>query len=535
MKNLKTMTTSFTSKTLAAVIACSLITLTSCRTLEQQQPQPVQPRPKSIVVLYENDVHCNIDGYTKIAGLRDAINRSDTAYAVAVCVGDYLQGGTSGAVSRGQYVVDIMRHVGYSAITLGNHEFDYGVPRMKELLSQLDAPVVCTNFADAGASMSYYPAYVLYRIGDKRVAFVGAVTPETMLLESYAFHDDDGNVIYDLMPEVFYKLIQDAVDDARREGADYVVLISHVGEETQSMGFDSHRLIAATKGIDVVLDGHSHNTIPHDTQANLVGKHIGITQTGTQFANIGKLIITPDGRMQTVLVPASEVPYENPRVTAATDSIKTLMNQIVNRVISASDYDLVVTDENGQMLVRKAETNAGDLVADAYRHALATDIAFENGGGIRNDVRAGNITYGHIAALSPYDQHLVKLEITGATILDMLKKCTAITPDFDGNFPQCSGIQYTVHTASHTVSDVRVLDAATGQYTAIDPNRSYTVAVTTYYKGGGFYDALKGSKVLKEGTDLTRDVVANYMEKVLKGTTGATYAKPQGRITIVND
>ena len=517
---------------LPTIIAGSLLMLTACSTLKDNN---VDKPSKSIIILYENDVHCNIDGYTKIAGLRDAINKSDTAYAVAVCVGDYLQGGTAGAISRGQYVVDIMRNVGYSAITLGNHEFDYGVPRMKELLSQLDAPVVCANFADAGASMSYYPAYVLYRIGDKRVAFVGAVTPETMLLESYAFHDDDGKVIYDLKPETFYPLVQQAVDDARREGADYVVLLSHVGEETQSMGFDSHRLITATKGIDVVLDGHSHNTIPHDTQENLVGKSIGITQTGTQFANIGKLIITPDGRMQTVLVPASEVPYENPRVTASTDSIKTLMNKIVNRTVCTSDYDLIVTDEAGQMLVRKAETNAGDLVADAYRDAFATDIAFENGGGIRNDVKAGTITYGAIAALSPYDQHLVKLEATGAVILDMLQKCTAITPDFDGNFPQCSGLRYTIHTGSHTVSDVKVLDATTGQYTDIDPDRNYTVAVTTYYKGGGFYDALKKCKVLKEGTELCRDIVANYMEKVLQGTTGTTYAKPQGRITIVND
>lgn len=517
---------------LASVVCSSLILLTSCQTISQN---PVLTKPKSIVILYENDVHCNIDGYTKIAGLRDTINRSDTAYALVVSVGDFLQGGTPGAVSRGQYVVDIMRNVGYSAITLGNHEFDYGVPRMKELLSQVNAPVVCANFFDGGAAKPYYQPYVIQRAGDKRVAFVGAVTPETMLLESYAFHDDDGRVIYDLKPETFYTLVQQAADDARREGADYVVLISHVGEETQSMGFDSHRLIGATKGIDVVLDGHSHNTIAHDRVDNLAGTPVGITQTGTQFANIGKLLITSDGRLQTSLIPIGEVLYENAQVTASTDSIKRLMNQIVNRTVCTSDYDLVVTDEAGQMLVRKAETNAGDLVADAYRHALGTDIAFENGGGIRNDVRAGTITYGHVTALSPYDQHLFKLEVTGATILDMLKKCTAITPDFDGNFPQCSGIRYVIHTGSHTVSDVKVLDAATGDYADIEPDRKYTVAVTTYYKGGGFYDALKGCRVLKEGSDLCRDIIADYMEKVLHGTTGATYSKPQGRITIVGD
>ena len=100
---------------------------------------------KSIVILYENDVHCGIDDYKKMAGLRDAINKSDTAYAAVVSVGDFLQGNTTGAISKGQYIIDIMKLMDYHAVTLGNHEFDYGIPRMKMLLEQLDAPIVCTN------------------------------------------------------------------------------------------------------------------------------------------------------------------------------------------------------------------------------------------------------------------------------------------------------------------------------------------------------------------------------------------------------
>ena len=129
----------------------------------------------------------------------------------------------------------------------------------------------------------------------------------------------------------------------------------------------------------------------------------------------------------------------------------------------------------------------------------------------------------------------MKLEVPGSIILTMLQKCTALTPEYDGNFPQCSGIRYTIHTASHTVSDVLVLDAATGDYVAIDPARNYTVAVTTYYKGGGFYDILKPCRVLKEGTDLTRDIITDYMEHTLHGDLGTAYEKPQGRITIVKD
>ena len=80
---------------------------------------------KSIVILYENDVHCGIDGYQILAGLRDAV--ADTAFVAVVSSGDFVQGGTAGAISKGQYVADIMREVGYDAITLGNHEFDNGL------------------------------------------------------------------------------------------------------------------------------------------------------------------------------------------------------------------------------------------------------------------------------------------------------------------------------------------------------------------------------------------------------------------------
>ena len=102
------------------VIMSVLALLMGCQVMAQ----------KSIVILYENDAHCGIDGYTKMAGLRDAINKSDTAYAAAVCCGDFLQGNTTGAISKGQYIADILRLMDYHALTLGNHEFDYGVPRM---------------------------------------------------------------------------------------------------------------------------------------------------------------------------------------------------------------------------------------------------------------------------------------------------------------------------------------------------------------------------------------------------------------------
>jgi 2',3'-cyclic-nucleotide 2'-phosphodiesterase (5'-nucleotidase family) len=490
---------------------------------------------KSIVILYENDVHCGIDGYTKMAGLRDAINSTDTAYAAVVCAGDFLQGNTTGAISKGQYIADIMRLMDYHAITLGNHEFDYGVPRMRQLLEQVGAPVVCANLYEAGEPYPLFAPYVIHQYGSKRVAFIGATTPETMILEGYSFYDTNGVLLYDLKPKTFYQLIQQAVDDARNEGADYVVLLSHVGETTQSMGFNSHLLVNNTRGIDVVLDAHSHEIFENAKATNLDGREITVTQTGTQFANIGKLLITPDGRFVTQLIKTKDIPYENAKVAAVTDSIRQMVKAVTSEVVAHSDYTLVVSDENDQWVVRGEETNAGDLVADAYRYAMKADIGLENGGGIRNDIVAGDITYGHIIGMLPYDNTLRRISVTAEQLKQMLTRCTALVPVLDGNFPQCSGLRFTIHSKSHTVSDIEILQAD-GSYAPIDMQHTYSVALTNYnHEGGGFFDCFKKCPVLQESSLRYYEALSDYLRKVLGGSTGQTYAQPQGRIVIVED
>ena len=490
---------------------------------------------KSIVILYENDVHCGIDGYSKMAGLRDAINKSDTAYAALACVGDFLQGNTTGAISKGQYIADIMRHMDYHALTLGNHEFDYGVPRMMELLGQIGAPVVCANLFEAGQPHSLFAPYVIHQYGNKRVAFIGACTPETMILEGYSFYDTNGILLYDLKQQTFYQLIQKAVDAARAEGADYVVLLSHVGETPQSMGISSHSLVNNTRGIDIVLDGHSHEIIESAKATNLDGKQITVTQTGTQFANIGKLLITPGGQFITQLIKSSDIPYENDLIAMKTDSIRQLVKAVTSELIAHSDYALVVSDENAQWIVRNQETNAGDLVADAYRYALKADIGLENGGGIRNNIEAGDITYGDIIGALPYDNTLRRIMVSGEQLHRMLTLCTANVPLTDGNFPQCAGMRFTIHQKSHTVSNIEILQED-GNYAPIDMKRTYSVALTNYnHEGGGLCDALKKCPVLFESSIRYYEALAEYLGKVLGGTTGTTYAKPQGRITIVDD
>lgn len=492
-------------------------------------------REKSIVILYENDVHCAIDGYASMCGLRDAIAAADTCYVGMVSSGDFLQGALPGAISHGQYIADIMRHIDYDAVTLGNHEFDYGVPRMLEMMAQTGAPVVCANFFAFGGYSPVYQPYVIRQYGEKRIAFVGVTTPESMRSEGYAFVDQHDRKIYDLRTSDVYRLVQEAADKARSEGADYVVVLSHLGEKDCSFGITSHGMIAATRGIDAVLDGHTHSVIPSDYVANIDGRLVPISQTGTQFDNVGKLLITPDGRFSTSLLACKDFTYFNATLTTVTDSIKTLMEAVTGRTVATLSQPLPVMNSDQTWKVRYQETGIGNLVADAFRTEMDADIGIINGGGLRNGLPSGTVSYGDLVSVQPFDNHMCLISATGSQIMAMLAKCTKNCPKADGSFPHVSGMRYTIHTASHRVSDVMVLDRASGTYLPLQADRQYTLGINDYYANGGFYSTLKECTLLRSDTKLGRDIMAHYMENTLHGVVGSEYGEPQGRITIIND
>ena len=506
--------------------------LASCSSDDDSEPYSFNSK-KSIVILYENDVHCNIDGYTKFVGLRDAIARTDTSYVGMVSSGDYLQGALAGAISRGQYIVDIMKNVGYDAITLGNHEFDYLMPRMLELMPQIGAPVVCTNLFEYGSSTSMFPGYVIKQYGGKKIAFVGTLTPETKQSESYAFFDTNKDQLYDVPNAETYTLVQKAVDEARRKGADYVVVLSHLGETNSITGIDSHELVKATNGIDAVLDGHTHAVIPCDWVTNKDGKKIPVTQTGTQFANVGKLWISQDGTFHTMLVPTADIPYTSQRITATTDSIKVLLDYATNKQLATLDFDLPAKDADGAWIVRREEAPLGNLVADAFRIQMGADIGIINGGGVRNGINAGIVNYGHVVSVLPNDNYPHVIEATGTEILNMLAKCTENCPGADGSFPQVSGMKYTIHTQTHTVTDVEIYDKETNSYKPIEAEKTYSIALNDYYQSGGYYDTLANCTVKEKSPLLIRDILAEYLEKTLNGVIPESYRTTQGRITII--
>jgi len=506
----------------------SLLMLTGCAT--HRNVVPTQPE-RSIVVVYDNDVHCNIDGYSLMAGLRDAV--SDTAYVAMVSSGDYLQGGTPGAISHGQYVADVMRSMHYDAIALGNHEFDYGMDQMFALLKHIGAPVTSANLRDMQDNAVFAP-YIIREFGKRKVAFIGAVTPTALYTEAYSFFDKDDRQFYHLSEKQIYQRVQEAVNAARAEGADYVVILSHLGEEENDLNIESHGLAASTRGIDVILDAHSHNFIPHDYVNNLDGKPVLVTQTGTKFQHVGRLIIMPDGKMETKLTPLSQLTRHNEEVKHVTDSINDLANQLIKRPICKSDVKLQILDEEGKQAVRYRETNAGDLVADAFRMLTGADFAITNGGGIRTELEAGNLNYGDIVSLLPYDNYVSIIEIKGSKLVEILKACTQFLPTVNGDFPQVSGMKFEVHVgAEQPITNLVILDKKTGEYLPVDLDRTYELSTTDYcITGGGLQGILKKEPIQKPNLLVYNEALIKYVTENLNGHIGEEYREPQGRIKI---
>lgn len=529
-------------------------------------------KEEGIVVLYTNDVHCTSDDGMSYAAIAAYKAQMEAAYGAdkvtLVDNGDAIQGGILGSMSNGSWIVDIMNHVGYDIAIPGNHEFDFKMETFLDIAkNQAEYTYLSCNFVDADGKAVLDP-YTMVTYGDVDVAYVGISTPETLTKSAPAyFQDDAGNYIYgfcqDDSGKALYDQVQDTVDAAREAGADYVVALAHLGEDAQSSPWMSTEVIANTTGIDVMLDGHSHTTEPSKTVANADGEDVLLSQTGTKAESVGKLVIAPDGTMTTELVALSSVDTTTQAYTDAKTFIEGIQNEYktkAEQVVANTSVELTINDpDSGKRAVRSTETNLGDLCADAYRVVLGADIGWVNGGGVRANIAAGDITYGDIIEVHPFGNLACLVEVTGQQILDALELGSMqVGVSENGGFLQVSGLKYTIDPTIPTsvelddagnfvkvagarrVKDVQVLNSKTGAYAPIDPTATYTLASHNYMlKDGGDGYAMFGKDnitILKDEVMVDNEVLITYIKDELGGVVGQQYADPKGdgRITILS-
>lgn len=509
-----------------------------------------------IVVLYTNDVHCAVDDGIGYAGLAAYQKDMEAIYGESgvtlVDLGDAVQGAAIGTLSKGKLLVDIMNEVGYDVVTLGNHEFDYGMARALELMDMQNAEVVSCNFTDLLKDQLVYEPYTIIDYGNAQIAYVGITTPESFTKSTPAyFQDDQGNYIYGFCEDndgaALYKAVQAAVDAAASEGADYVVALGHLGNDPDSAPWRSVDVIANTTGIDAFLDAHSHSVIPGEIVKNKTGQDVVLSSSGTKLTAIGKLVIEADGDITTELV--TDYTIKDTAVAEFIQSIKDQFEDILKTVVARTEVELTVNDpKTGSRMVRTLETNLGDLCADAYRSEMGTDIAFVNGGGVRASIPAGDITYEQIIAVHPFGNMATVVEATGQEILDALEMGARSAPSENGGFLQVSGLSYEIDATrkSNVVLDdkknfvmvdglYRVKNVEVGGV-PLDLKKTYTLASHNYMlkSGGDGINMFMDNVILQDEVLIDNQVLINYILMALDGVVGEAYADPYGqdRITV---
>ena len=523
-----------------------------------------------LVILHTNDIHGHAvadteDGYMGYAEIAQ-YKREIIAMGASVLLldaGDPIMGMPIVNLDKGTNAITFMNLAGYDAMTLGNHEFDWGSDNILRLEELAEFPFLSANVYYLTDGSDFVEPHIIFEMDNgMTVGVFGLTTPETLSKANRALFPDLGF----LMGDELYACAQEQVDELKAAGVDLIVCLGHLGVDDESEGMRSTDVIAAVDGIDVFIDGHSHTVI----DSEVITKGEGDEETETLLVQAGEYgealgVVMYDGESmfagqiqatmydEAILPLADMVPKHEDEIVAAA------VNEINEEITAALSEPFAVTEVllNGERSpgVRTEETNLGDFCCDAMLWSAQTLVgehvvaAISNGGGIRASIDVGEVTMNDMKTVFPFGNTLVTLDLTGAQLLEALEAATFAAPDAVGAFPQVAGIEFTVDTSvafeagelypNSTYSapanpGSRVTIATVGGE-AFDPDAVYTICTNNFIATGGDTYGVFAVAYEETGYDTYKaleDALVDYVTEVLGGVITAPYDAPQGRITI---
>ena len=553
------------SEYIITVIALVIVAIVCYYQYNSSQNSSFSNPTDEIILLYTNDVHCYVDqyiGYSGVAAYKEELKKTNPNVLLIDC-GDAIQGEHIGTIDQGEFIVDMMNKAGYDLAILGNHEFDYGMGSLKTVISRSNAKYLNCNISYDGSygnALAKTASYTVLTFGNTKVGFVGVTTPGSINTSTPVYFQENGRFVYDFKSHLngkdLFETVQKSVDDCKKEGANYVVVIAHLGVGNGYEPYTSINLISNTTGVDAVLDGHSHSVIPCMVVKNKEGKDVILSSTGEKLRNLGEMTISPKGISARLI---TDYKNKEKELGEFISSIRSTYNAELRKVIGTATAHLSMYDEKYVRLIRNRETNLGDWCTDALLYSSKGDIAFFNGGSIRADIKKGTVTLGDLKDVNGFNNMICKISATGQEILDTLemsyrKTMNVVTVDGKwsvgefGGFLQVSGLKCKIDTSHPSyvivddngmfekvngprrVKDVMVLE--NGEYVPIDPNKNYIVVATDYLikESGDGINIFCNHKLLEDCSVHVTQAYIDYF-KHLNGDFSA-YEKPQGRIIV---
>jgi len=458
----------------------------------------------TIQILHTNDQHSRVlegkydgMGFTKVKAQMNLL-KAENPNTLILDAGDSFHGQTIATLVEGESIVKFMNNMGYDVMTPGNHDFNYGQDRLKELESMANFDLISANIYKEDGTRLFTP-YVIKEVAGIKVAIFGLGTPETL----YKTHPDNVKGL------TFKKPAEEAKEMVLelKDKADVIVCLAHVGLDEASV--DRSDMIAeAAPEIDVIIDGHSHTELPEGKVVNGVliasakeyNKDLGIVELTIEnkkiTAKTARLFSKED----------AETIEEDADLKALIEEVQSEQSKILDTVVSETPW--ILDGERGD--VRTKETNLGSLVADAMLFVTGADASFTNGGGIRASVPVGKITKGDVITVLPFGNYIITKEMTGETLKKALEHGISDYPNAEGKFPHVGNICFSFNPNGEELN--KVSNIMIGKE-ALDLNKVYTIATNDFLAAGGDgYDVL-GEAPIKGEFPALDEALISYLNE----------------------
>jgi len=477
------------------------------------------PVPQKVTILFFNDIHgylepfqvrqgdksIEVGGIARIATLVKNIrseNEKSGAQTLLLVAGDILMGTPMSTQFLGKPDIECFNKIGVNAMTVGNHEFDFGLDNFLALKKQAAFPFLSSNLIWRKTGELVCDPLARFKVSDKvYLTMIGATTPE-MITITKSSNTQKINALNSVDTVKKYYLA------FKKRGP--VIVLSHNRFETDS------ETAKASPGLTAIVGGHDHLLFNPD---RVVGK-VPVFQALAKGKYLGRLELEIDPVTgKTALVSYTYIPVSadialDPEVKQIVDSYGSQLDARFKEVIGENRE--FMGGERGR--VRYEETNLGDFVADIMRECTSSEIALINAGSLRASMDKGPITVESVFKMMPYSDEIQIVELTGKELMEMLTRSVMGTrEDEDGGFLDVSGVRFKID--GKKVKDVMVGGKP------LEMNKTYKVAVTDYMAAGGDgYNMLKGKPAIKTGLPL-RELIVDTI-----GQNGTIDARTDGRI-----
>jgi len=419
-----------------------------------------------------------------------------------VSAGDMFQGSVDSNLLYGKTVVDVMNYANFDVMTLGNHEFDWGIDILKQRIDQSNFSYVCANVIDrsTGKSIDFVKPYTLLERDGVKIGVIGIATPETAyktnpkVVSNYIF-EDPAKVVNALVPEI------------KQKGADVIVVLSHLAswmDESGKISGNADTLALQASSIDAIVSGHSHQKVNGNLNC------IPVVQAYYNGRAVGKIELfynKSSRQVEKSTVSVTTLPYpglkNDPRIQDMLDQAQTEIATVKNSVVGETVSEL--SHDRNEL----TETLLGQWVTDTMRQAVGADIAFQNTGGLRTGISAGTITMGTLYEVMPFDNTLFTVDMTGEQVMRVLKY---------GSMNQKIGmVQYSGIKVSYDAAGpqgIGIVAVTMSDGTAFSLDKTYKVVTNDFMAAGGDgFDMFQEGQNLHDTNIPVRDILADTIRR----------------------